>query len=66
MPPKTALDKRKLLGVRDVSELTGYSVPHIYLLARNGTIPARKIGHAVRFVQSDLDEWIDSLPKAGE
>lgn len=57
---------RKLLRVQDVSELTGYSVAHIYLLARNGTIPARKIGTSVRFLPADLEAWIAGLPKAGE
>jgi excisionase family DNA binding protein len=53
-----------IMDVNDVAELLGYSVPHVYLLARQGKIPARKIGAAVRFLEHELRAWVEQSPSA--
>jgi predicted DNA-binding transcriptional regulator AlpA len=35
-------------------------------MARQGRIPARKIGQRVRFMSDEIEAWFNALPKAGK
>lgn len=55
----------RILSMKDVCELTGYSRTHIYRLERVGRFPRRrKLGLAkIGFLRSEVQDWIDNLPK---
>jgi excisionase family DNA binding protein len=54
-----------LLTVQQVAALYGYSIAHLYVMVRQGKIPARRVGRSIRFVPAELDAWTAALPKAG-
>lgn len=62
-PPvnNTARPAQKLLRIRGVSELTGYSASHIYTLARQGHFPTpRKLGpNTSVWLESEIIDWIN-------
>lgn len=49
-----------LMSLAEVSEYLGVSERTIYIWAREGKIPAFKLGAAWRFRQSDVDEWLEN------
>lgn len=57
------LDER-LLRLRDVKQKTGLGTSTIYRRIADGTFPVpRSLGpNTVRWLQSDIDAWIKSLP----
>lgn len=48
----------RLLTAEAVAEATGLSRARVYELARNGEMPAVRLGRAVRFAESALLSWI--------
>ncbi len=56
--------KRRWVTVAYVQELTGFARPTIYKMAREGRIPAQRIGRSVRFDATEIDRWISKAPKA--
>jgi excisionase family DNA binding protein len=61
MPRQDArLQLEPLLTARDVAELLALS-PHTILdKAEAGELPSFKLGHAVRFRQSEIATWIET------
>jgi prophage regulatory protein len=59
------IDER-LLRLRDVKEKTGLGSSTIYRRIAEGTFPApRSLGsNTVRWLQSEVDAWIRSLPSS--
>jgi excisionase family DNA binding protein len=53
------------LTVQQVAVITELSVVTLYKHARQGKIPARKIGRNVRFSQHELDAWMAGSKRAG-
>lgn len=50
-----------LLKVQDVAKLTGLSVRSIWKLLASGRMPAAvRIGRAVRFRATEINEWISA------
>jgi excisionase family DNA binding protein len=56
--PATALEPL-LIGYREAARLLGVSDRTIFSLAKQGQIPAVRIGRAVRFDPADLRTWIE-------
>lgn len=57
-----SLAHRLLLTVRDVSELTGFSVGSLYHFVSQRRIPfVRFSDRCIRFRRSDIDAWIEEL-----
>ena len=56
----------RLLRRREVEKITGVSRASIYRLMRSGRfpLPVRVSDTAVRWKESDINSWIDSLPAA--
>lgn len=54
----------KLLTVAQVREITGISAYTLYQMAREGRIPAVKVGRSTRFLATEVDRWLAKLPKA--
>jgi len=54
----------RLLRLRDVKEKTGLGSSTIYRHIANGTFPVpRRLGpNTVRWLESEIDAWIESLP----
>lgn len=52
----------KLICMRDVTEVTGFTRGWIYVLVREGKFPAPvKVGkRAIRWRQSEVSDWISS------
>jgi prophage regulatory protein len=52
----------KFLRVNEVSKRTGYSIPHIWRLAREAKFPSPvKLGpNASAWVDSEITDWQDS------
>ena len=48
-----------LLTVREASQLLRINRYLIYRLARNGDLPAIRVGRMVRFRPEDLRDWIE-------
>lgn len=59
------MTKARLIDANEVHQLTGFSVYTVLRMARQGRIPARKVGQRVRFMSDEIDAWFASLPKAG-
>jgi prophage regulatory protein len=56
---------RRLVGKREVGELTGYHPEHVMRLARQGKFPkpiklGDNSGCAVRWVEQEIEQWIAS------
>lgn len=54
----------RLIDAHTVSEMTGISAWTLRRMARQGRIPARKIGQRTWFVPTEIEAWLDKLPKA--
>ena len=54
----------RVLTMKQVTELTGYTPQHIYRLMRAGKFPARiRMGeHAVRWRMADYEKWFAERP----
>lgn len=48
------------MDVRDVSSKLGLSEQQVYRLKKLGRIPFVMIGARIRFIPSDIDEWMRS------
>lgn len=59
------MTKPRLIDANEVHDLTGFSVYTILRMARQGRIPARKVGTRVRFLADEIETWFEQLPKAG-
>jgi prophage regulatory protein len=56
----------RILRTDEVTERTGLSRSSIWRLERDGVFPARRqiSSKAVGWLSSDIERWIESLPKA--
>lgn len=62
---KTSAQNRLLLNVKEVAELTGFSVGTLYHLVSQQRIPFVRISsRCVRFRISDIEKWLDGLHQA--
>jgi excisionase family DNA binding protein len=60
----TTAPRRQWVSIAYVEEFTGLARPTIYRMAREGRIPAFKVGRSTRFDAAELDRWQDKLPRA--
>lgn len=57
----------KLLSVRDLSTVTGWSPLTIYKKASQGQIPGRvKLGVSLRFKESSIRKWLQGAQEAAK
>jgi excisionase family DNA binding protein len=54
---------RQLARVKEISELTGFQPVTIYRMAREGRIPAVRVGRSIRFDREVIEEWLRDLPE---
>lgn len=54
----------RLIDSNAVADLTGFTPNTIRRLARQGRIPARRVGQRYRFDVAEIEAWIAGLPKA--
>ncbi|MGG8096817.1 AlpA family transcriptional regulator [Klebsiella aerogenes] len=56
-------ERKRFIRLPEVLERTGFSKAWIYRLISRGQFPAPiKLGYrAIRFVESEVDEWIDQM-----
>lgn len=59
--PKDPLAHLRLLTLKEVRALTGYSANHVYRRMRLGTFPkAIRIGpNSVRWLQTSIEAWLE-------
>lgn len=50
---------QQCLGISEVSAWLGTSVRHIRRLISERRIPYHKVGGLIRFVPSEIEEWLD-------
>ena len=50
----------KLINIKELSELIGLSIHTLYTRVSQQRIPHYKIGSAVRFDISEIEEWLKS------
>ncbi len=50
----------KLLTLQEIAKRLQISETTLYKLARNGKIPAIKVGNQWRFKMEDIDSWLES------
>lgn len=53
----------KLLTAEQVAEITGWSPWTVRKMARDGRLPARYMGRAIRFPETEIRAFIDQLPR---
>jgi excisionase family DNA binding protein len=58
MSERPAVPLPKLLTAKDVTQATGIPLQQLYLLVRQGRIPAIRLGRAVRFSATAVAEWL--------
>jgi excisionase family DNA binding protein len=57
---------RQLLVVDEVADFLRVKSSTVYEWAKNGKIPARKVGRLWRFSREDIEVWMrESSPRAG-
>ena len=66
-PPTTSQDPHsnlRILSMKEICALTGYSRTHIYRLERAGKfIRRRKMGlNKIGFMRQEFEEWVRNLP----
>jgi excisionase family DNA binding protein len=54
----------QLVRVDVIAELTGFKAFTVYKMAREGRIPAVKVGRSTRFDLAAVEKWMAKLPKA--
>lgn len=54
------LDRDQLLDARAAADFLGLKAPTVYQWAGAGRLPNFKVGGAVRFRRSELEEWLES------
>lgn len=54
-------DDRRLLTPEQLAEQLAVPVTWIRQEARAGRIPSLKLGHYRRFVQADVDDWLEKM-----
>lgn len=60
------MTKPRLIDANEVHDITGFSVYTVLRMARQGRIPARKVGTRIRFLSDEIEAWVAELPKAGK
>jgi excisionase family DNA binding protein len=56
------MDRKELLTIQEVAELTGFSVGTLYHWISERRIPVVRISaRCVRFRRSDIDSWLEQL-----
>lgn len=56
----------KLMTVEEVAEYLRVKVPTVYEWAKEGKIPAAKVGRLWRFERDDIDAWVQEQKSQGE
>ncbi len=56
--------QESFLIAKDVAELLNCSVYHVYRLKKMG-MPYKKVGTSLRFLKSEIDDWINRRTKDG-
>ena len=55
-----------VMTVPEVSEFLKLGESTVYRLAKDGKLPARKVGGVWRFSRSTLNEWLGQIPLEAE
>jgi excisionase family DNA binding protein len=66
LPDAIASSPMKALSVRQVLDLTGISRPTFYNHVKAGRIVARKLGRRTIVMATDLERYLESLPRIHE
>ena len=53
----------RLIDAHAVAEMTGWSVQTIQRKARQGVLPAVKVGRLTRFRPEEIEQWLTTLPR---
>jgi predicted DNA-binding transcriptional regulator AlpA len=58
----------RIMNTPEVVEATGVSRTTLWRLEREGKFPRRRqlIGHRIGWLESEIDEWIQARPLAGD
>jgi excisionase family DNA binding protein len=59
------MDTTKLMNVEEAAGYVGLSTFTVRRLAKQGSIPAAKIGRAYRFKREDIDSYLRNQYKGG-
>lgn len=60
------MDSNNLMDVAEAAEYVGLSTFTVRRLAKNGALPAAKIGRAYRFKREDIDAYLRTQYKGNE
>jgi excisionase family DNA binding protein len=63
---KTLKMDKEILDIEGAADVLGVSKTTIYKLAREGTIPATRVGREWRFSRSNLVDWIKNGSEADQ
>ena len=63
---KTLKMDKEILDIEGAADVLGVSKTTIYKLARDGTIPATRVGREWRFSRSNLVDWIKNGTEADQ
>ncbi len=55
-----------VMTVPEVSEYLKLGESTVYRLAKDGKLPARKVGGVWRFSRRSLNDWLDHIPVEAE
>jgi excisionase family DNA binding protein len=56
------MERKELLSIEDVAQLTGFSVGTLYHWVSEGRIPVTRFSsRCIRFRRSDIDAWLEQL-----
>ena len=53
-------EEKMTLSIKEAAELTGLSVPYLYVLSAKGELPVLKVGTRCLILRNDLENWLKS------
>jgi len=56
---------RKFMSVRELAKYLQVHMQTIYHMARDGRLPARKVGAQWRFRRDEIDKWLNHGSRKG-
>ena len=54
----------RLVSSNVIADMTGWTPDTIRRMARQGRIPARRVGQRYRFNVEEIEQWMAALPKS--
>lgn len=56
------MQESKLVSINDAARMLGIGRSTLYLILKDGQLPARKLGKRTLILRSDIESFVEALP----